>query len=355
MGRAGEGGGSRSNGSGGSSGGGSHQSSYHSGGNHRSSFSSSSFRSGSSSSRSSADFSNSSSHTYSPPSGAGGFYSSSRRDPNPVPPIININTGGGYRRAGLNFGNGCGTGCVTIVLAILIIVLMISVVSCVFGGSSSNSEDEYNSYSSEVPLSSYNREKLENTPWTNDCVVDETGWIEEDGSISGLERKLREFYNKTGVQPYIYLVEYDPSLTTDSEKEQFASDYYEEKIGNTYTFAFFYFEESSPDDVGLMHYEGGAEALGVMDAEAVDIFWAIVDQEWYGESTTEDCLANIFNRTADRIMTKTATKTDITKIVLIIVLVIVIAIIIIIIMNKRRKQEKERNEETRKILETPLE
>ena len=64
---------------------------------------------------------------------------------------------------------------------------------------------------------------------------------------------------------------------------------------------------------------------------------------------------HIHIRTAGRIMTKTATKNDITKIVLIIVLVIVVAVVIIIIMNQRRKHERERNEETKKILETPLE
>ena len=208
---------------------------------------------------------------------------------------------------------------------------------------------------SSVPASSYNREKLTDSSWTNNCVVDETGWISEDGSVAGLERKLREFYDKTGVQPYVYLVGYRPELFTVMNKEDFASEYYENEIGNDYTFAFFYFEEQNPDDVGYMYYEGGSAALGVMDSEAVEIFWSICDQEWYSDATTEDCIANIFNRTADRIMTKTATKYDIVKIVLIIVAIIVLAAVIIIIMNKRRKQEKERNEETRKILETPLE
>lgn len=250
-------------------------------------------------------------------------------------------------------GGGC-VGCSSIIAVIFIIIIMMVIISVVFG-SMGGSRDYGYTTTVTVPASSYNREKLTGTTWTNNCVVDEIGWISEDGSISGLERQLRKFYDKTGVQPYVYLVRYDPSLRTDADKEQFAYDYYENNIGNAYTFAFFYFEEANSQDVGYMYYEGGSQALGVMDAEAVEIFWTITDQEWYGDNTTEDCIANMFNRTADRIMTKTATKTDVAKIVAIIGLVIVIAVVIIIIMNKRRKQERERNEETKRILETPLE
>lgn len=234
-------------------------------------------------------------------------------------------------------------------------VIIIVIFAMFFSMMSGPSYSEAPVAASQVPASSYNREKLENTTWSNDCVTDEIGWISENGSVSGLEKQLREFYDLTGVQPYVYLVGYNPSLATDNDKAEFASEFYENEIGNDYTFAFFYFEEQNSQDVGFMYYEGGSRALGVMDAEAVDIFWAICDQEWYGDGTTEDAIANTFVRTAERIMTKTATKNDITRIVLIIVLVIVVAIVIIIIMNQRRKHERERNEETRKILETPLE
>lgn len=276
------------------------------------------------------------------------------------PPTANYGGGGfggGYMGNRRRYGNGGCVGCSSIIAVIIIIIVMMIIISALFGSMRGyrGYSTGYGYSSTSVPASSYNREKLTGTTWSNNCVVDEIGWISEDGSISGLERQLRTFYDKTGVQPYVYLVGYDPSLRTDTDKEQFAYDYYENHIDNTYTFAFFYFEEANPNDVGYMYYEGGSQALGVMDAEAVEIFWAITDQEWYGDSTTEDCLANMFNRTAERIMTRTATKTDVAKIVAIIVLVIVIAVVIIIIMNKRRKDEKARNEETKRILETPLE
>lgn len=357
MGRAGGGGGSHGARM---SGGGGHHSSSHSGGGHRASFSSGSSRAGSSRGSS---FSGSPSRSHgSAFSGARNVTPPRNNAPNPAPPIINYYGGGfGSRRRAYGggiggFGNVGGVGCGGCSAAIVVVVIILAIFIILSAMMSSARYDNYSyTTTTSLPASSYNREKLSGTSWSNDCVVDEIGWISEDGSISGLERQLRKFYDKTGIQPYVYLVSYRPELTSDSAKAQFASEYYDEYIDNNYTFAFFYFEERNSDDVGYMHYEGGSSALGIMDAEAVAIFWAIADQEWYGNSTTEDCIANIFNRTAERIMTKTATKTDITKIVLIIVLVIVIAVVIIIIMNKRRKNEKERNEETRRILETPLE
>ena len=342
MGRAGAGGGR----SGGFSGGG-HSSVSRSSGGHRASFGGSS-RAGSS--RSTGMSSSSSSSNRSGGFGSPFSYASNRRSSGGginTGPIIVSNGGGGglFGRSSV----GCG-GCLTGIIVVAVILIIFLAVSSMF---SSNEPEYVNTV--EVPASSYNREKLEGTSWKNDCVTDELGWVSEGGSVSGLEKQLRNFFDETGIQPYAVLLDYRPELTTDPQKQQFAEQWYDENIGGTTSFAFFYFGERNPDDVGFMCYVGGAEALGIMDSEAVDIFWAICDQEWYSDATTEDAIANTFNRTADRIMTKTATKADNMRVVLIIILVIVIAAAIIYIMNKRRKQEKERNEETRRILETPLE
>ena len=336
MGRPGAGGGR----SGGMSSGGGHRVSSHSGGGHRPSFGGSS-RPGSRGSFSESSHSSNSGGVRQ----TGSFYGSSRRPF--ISPVIIGSIGSGRRPV---IANGGCTGCMTIVVAVFVVIIIVSIFSGLFSGSSSNEQYEVN-----VPASSYSREKLSGTIFENDCVKDETGLISDGGSISGLERQLKTFYDITGIQPYVYLVGYRPELANYSEKQEFTSDFYDSEIQNNYTFAFFYFEDANPDEVGYMCYEAGSQALTIMDAEAVDIFWAITDAEWYSDSSTEDCIANMFNKTAKRIMTKTTTKKDIAKIVLIIVLVIVVAIVIIIIMNKRRKQEQERNEETRRILETPLE
>jgi hypothetical protein len=66
---------------------------------------------------------------------------------------------------------------------------------------------------------------------------------------------LKAFYDETGVQPFIYLKGYDSSLSTDSQKTEFAEDWYEENIDDEGTFLFVYFAEPNQDeDVGFMAY-----------------------------------------------------------------------------------------------------
>ena len=88
--------------------------------------------------------------------------------------------------------------------------------------------------------STINRTKLESgVPYQNNCITDEIGWIDNE---EGVEKKLQNFYNKTGVQPYIYFKSYDPSLKTDEDKEQWAQDFYTANIDNEATFLYVYFE-----------------------------------------------------------------------------------------------------------------
>ena len=65
--------------------------------------------------------------------------------------------------------------------------------------------------------STINREKIENpVAYDNNCIRDELGYIENQGKLS---KNLKNFYNKTGIQPYIYLKSYDETLTSDSQKD----------------------------------------------------------------------------------------------------------------------------------------
>ena len=125
------------------------------------------------------------------------------------------------------------------------------------------------SFSNDKQVSTRNREKIENPiAYTNDCVKDEIGYVED---VSALSRNLQNFYNKTGIQPYIYLKAYDASLSTDAEKEEYAKDWYDKNIDNEDTFLYVYFEDADPDEVGYMAYVNGKEVTSVMDAEAVSM------------------------------------------------------------------------------------
>lgn len=207
--------------------------------------------------------------------------------------------------------------------------------------------------SSDIPQSSYNREPLQTgIGYDNNCIVDELGWFDNIGQTS---RQLKGFYDKTGVQPFIYLKAYDSGLITDVEKTEFAENWYEDNIGNEGTFLFMYFaEENQDEDVGYMAYVNGKQVSSVMDAEAVEIFWSLVDNNWYSDKSTDDMFVDVFNSTAERIMTKSTTGNDVAKTGLLVVLVVAGAVGILVIMKVRRKHESEHNAETERILNTDL-
>lgn len=209
------------------------------------------------------------------------------------------------------------------------------------------------SFSSGKQVSTRNREKIENpVAYTNDCVKDEIGYVED---VSALSRNLQNFYNKTGIQPYIYLKAYDASLSTDAEKEDYAKDWYDKNIDNEDTFLYVYFEDADPDEVGYMAYVNGKEVTSVMDAEAVSIFWNYIDRYWTdGSLTMVQVFTKTFDSTAKTIMTKSTTGKDLAKKGILFGTVLVGAVAVIVILRMHYKRQKEKAQETIDILNTPL-
>ena len=211
-----------------------------------------------------------------------------------------------------------------------------------------------------IPSSSYNREKLNTgNGYINDCIYDELGWFDNE---SRTESRLKDFYNETGVQPYIVLLDYDTYSgkgTSDDDKYNYALDYYENNITNESTFLYVYFAEQYEDeysDPGYMCYINGTQVSSVMDSEAVDIFWAYLDKYWSDSSlSTDDLFVKTFDSTANRIMTKTTTSNDVKKYVLIAVAAGVVVFGVVKVVKLKHKRAKEEAEETERILNTPME
>jgi hypothetical protein len=192
----------------------------------------------------------------------------------------------------------------------------------------------------------------------NDCIVDELGWFD---NVPSTEAKLKEFWEDTGVQPYIILKAYDASLDTGSEsenqqnKEQWSRDYYEANFDREDIFLFVYFaEEDAEGQVGYMTYTNGYQVTSVMDSEAVEIFWNNIDKYWYSNASTDDVFINAFNDTATTIMKVSTTSKDILKWVIIAVVVIAAGVILIRMVKLRNQRAKEKAEEDQKILNTPI-
>lgn len=314
MGRAGAGGGG-----GGHSGGG-HSSSRSSGGHHVSS--------GSSGRRAGGGggiYSGRSSYS------GGGFYGGSFYPRPPRRSTVIVSHGGNFN-------------------AVISLIIFVVVLIAAFGGFPSSNSSSTKS----VPKSTQNRERLESgvVGYDNNCIIDNIGWFD---NVTKTEKSIKQFYDKTGVQPYIVLNAYDSTLLTDTAKEEYAKKWYDEHIKNESTFLYMYFAEPDTDnDVGYMAYVNGKQVPSVMDSEAIEIFWAYVDKYWYSDMSTDDMFTTIFTKTADRIMTKSTTAADVGNNAIKVIGVIIVFAGIIVVMVLRRKHKAEEAKETEKILNTPL-
>lgn len=204
-----------------------------------------------------------------------------------------------------------------------------------------------------APKSSYAREKLNSgITYNNNCIVDEIGWF---NNVSKTEKELKYFYDKTGVQPYIILHEYDETLKSDSDKEKWANDYYTSNLSAENVFLFVYFAERNTDtDVGYMCYVNGKQVSSVMDAEAVNIFWNYIDKNWYTDKSTDNVFISSFKSTAKTIMTKSKTVTDLAIYAVIGVVLICAFVFGFKALEAKHKRDKEEAEETERILNTPM-
>lgn len=227
------------------------------------------------------------------------------------------------------------------IVGVIAILLVMAMVAGILGAAAGN------------PVSTVNREKLElGIGFNNNCVIDELNWFDNPANAAS---RLQNFFEKTGVQPYIVLKDYDASLTTDAAKQEYAENWYSENIKNEATFLYMYFAEADVDnEVGAMVYVNGMEIGPVMDAEAVNIFWDYLDSMWYSDMSTDDLFVATFDKTANRIMDKSTTGADIGKFAVIFAGIAVVMGLALAIMCIKRKHEREEAEETARILNAPL-
>ncbi len=272
---------------------------------------------------------------HAPPPPRGGF---NAPPPPPRHNTVYVNSGGRYR------GGTRISGLITSVIVLIVFTaIMYGVVSLMFSGSSDGGSAK----------STINRTALtDSAPFVNDCIVDELGWFDREENT---ERRLQSFYNKTGVQPYIVLHAYDPALTSDAKKEQWAKDYYEANIPNESTFLYVYFAEQDTDgEIGYMYYVNGTMVSSVMDSEAVEIFWNYIDRYWTSDMSTDELFLTVFDQTAETIMHVSTTGFDVAKAALIIGGIIVILLLAFTWWKARARREKEKAAETERILNTPM-
>ena len=195
------------------------------------------------------------------------------------------------------------------------------------------------------------------TEWYDDQI----GWISSRNVlISGLE----DFYNQTGIQPYVLFVPYSPTYWNGSTlNANVADNYLEQVYNNNFSdeahFIFAYFEcynDSKSEMNGEFRYLSGYSADTIMDNEAINILWGYFEKNYYNTSLSiEKMISNTFSETAKAIMSKPTNFWDFAKIAIIVVAIIVVCIIVYHVIKSKHQREKEKEKYKEEILSKPLE
>lgn len=245
--------------------------------------------------------------------------------------------GGGYHRH-YHYGGGGGSPLLSVLVFVLIIVIW-----CI---------STFVNNAGAITKSSVEREKLDTSVgFYTDCITDNESWFSNE---TRTESRLKDFFNETGVQPYIVINNYNPDLKTDADKEKYAKDYYKDNLGAENGFMYMYFPESDPNEVGYMYAVVASGASTVMDSEAQQIFWDYIDKYWSTVNSTDDMFVQTFDSTADRIMTKTMSMSTVVLIIAVIFALVMIAYIGFRAYKAKLQRDKEKAEETERILNADL-
>ncbi len=214
-----------------------------------------------------------------------------------------------------------------------------------FGGSEQLS-------SGDITTSTVQREKLPvGSVNETGYYTDELGWI---GNNTILERGMKNFYQQTGVQPYLYLTDNvnGSSSPTLDDLRAFAENKYNELFTDQSHLLLVFFEHNSDSDY-RDYCLLGSQAKTVIDDEARNILLDYIDRYYYSSGLSdEEFFSKAFNDAGNRIMTVTTSPWIPVLIILGVVMIIVIAFVW---WRHAKKQKNLEAKQTEDMLNTPLE
>lgn len=211
------------------------------------------------------------------------------------PVIINApryGSGGGGPVAPGPSGGGCMSGCLQAFLGIIVVAVLLAVLTtCVGAVTSATTRQE--------PV----REALEQSAATR------TGWYEDtDGDwihdASRLTRGLEHFYDKTGVQPFVYILP-NGTTTSVSDLTARAEELYDQLFSDEGHFLLVFCDDGNGSyNCG---YAVGSAAATVMDSAATNVLADELNYAYANAGTDEEVFSDAFYSTADEIMSETRT------------------------------------------------
>ena len=257
--------------------------------------------------------------------------------------IINNGGGGGYG------GGPAGgpppperqSGCLAAALTAALVVLALCIILAVVGG--------FGGSGGSVAASTVKREALPiDSAWETGYYTDELGWIADQGRLTA---GMRDFYHRTGVQPYLYItgrVDGSDSPTA-QQLGSFAQGLYQDLFTDGAHFLVVFQESQGMYAVG---YCVGAQAGSVLDDEAVGIFRDYLDRYYYDSSLTdEEFFSTVFQKTGERIMTVTRSPWPVVAGIFGLVL---LAAVLYLWWKERAEERVRRARQVQEMLNTPL-
>lgn len=186
-------------------------------------------------------------------------------------------------------------------------------------------------------------------------AVSETEYYTDEIGITGsktdLENGMRYFFKKTGVQPYLYLTDSVDGTTSpsDSQLESFANTLYDDLFVDEGHLLMLLQDSGTRYRIWIVT---GTQAKQVADNEALNILVDYIDRYYYDNSKdAAQSLGMAFEKTADRMMTKTIRP--LTVFIVSFAGVFVIAIVAFVIV-KIINEKKRRDEQTERMLNMDL-
>lgn len=175
--------------------------------------------------------------------------------------------------------------------------------------------------------------------------TDELGWIDNSAA---LKEGMKYFYEKTGVQPYLYITDNVGGSFYDYA-ENFANSKYDQLFTDEAHILLIFHEK---DDWYNTYCLAGSSADTVIDSEARMILLDTIDEYYYDSSLDDnEFFSKSFKVAADKIMKKSSS--NISAVIIPLFIFVSALAVEISVINKAKKEKREK--ELKEMLEKPLE
>ncbi|MCR5287044.1 MAG: hypothetical protein K6D93_03750, partial [Saccharofermentans sp.] len=165
-------------------------------------------------------------------------------------------------------------------------------------------------------------------------------WIDESGEEASLKAGLQHFYEKTGVQPYLWIMgEEGKDYMSEGSVEELAEEKYKELFGNDEGHLLVIFREypNESSNYIVTATPGHDAETQVMDEQAREILLDYIDYFYTDNDLNEGrFFQRAFSRAADRIMIKQLSTKQLATIVIVAVVVVIGIIVTASIIRKKK-------------------